>query len=75
MIILASKADWAPNCIYEKAIHCSIIDASHPPPANNTISHVERLLETPLTDYRKSAISLILAPYFVNIQKLSNSDS
>ena len=29
----------------------------------------------PLKDYRKSAISLILAPYFVNVQELSDADS
>ena len=28
-----------------------------------------------LKDYRKSAISLILAPYFVNVQHLSDADS
>ena len=44
-------------------------------PANNTVTYVERLLEISLTDYRKSAISLILAPYFVNVQHLSDADS
>jgi hypothetical protein len=28
-----------------------------------------------LKDYRKSSISLILAPYFVNVQKLTDVDS
>jgi hypothetical protein len=28
-----------------------------------------------LKDYRKNAISLILAPYFVNVQELSDGDS
>ena len=29
------------------------------------------LLQTPIDDYRKNAVSLILAPYFINIKKLS----
>ena len=41
----------------------------------NTISYVEKLLSIPLADHRKFAISLILAPYFVNIQHLSDSES
>ena len=38
---------------------------------NNTISWIETLLETPISDYRKNAIGLILAPYLVNIRKIS----
>jgi hypothetical protein len=37
----------------------------------NTIAWIEKLLETPIEDYRKTAVSLILAPYLVNIKKLS----
>jgi hypothetical protein len=37
----------------------------------NTIPWIEKLLETPIDDYRKNAVSLILAPYLVNIKKLS----
>jgi hypothetical protein len=44
-------------------------------PITNTIPYVERLLEMSLKDYRKISISLILAPYFVNIKKLSDTDS
>jgi Primase X len=44
-------------------------------PANNRIQYIELLLEMPLIDCRKSAISLILALYFVNIQGLSDADS
>ncbi|MGA7899110.1 MAG: DNA primase noncatalytic subunit PriX, partial [Nitrososphaeraceae archaeon] len=44
-------------------------------PTNNRIQYIERLLEMPLIDYRKNAISLILVPYFVNIQKQSDADS
>ena len=36
----------------------------------NDIKWIEILLETPISDYRKNAISLILAPYLINIKKL-----
>jgi hypothetical protein len=36
-----------------------------------TIPWIERLLETPIDDYRKNAVNLILAPYLINIKKLS----
>ena len=41
----------------------------------NTISWIEKLLDTPIDDYRKSAVGLILAPYLVNIKKLSYDDA
>jgi Primase X len=37
----------------------------------NTIPWIEKLLETPIDDYRKNAVNLILAPYLINIKKLS----
>ncbi|MFL6371279.1 MAG: DNA primase noncatalytic subunit PriX, partial [Nitrososphaeraceae archaeon] len=37
----------------------------------NTITWIEKLLETPIDDYRKNAISLILAPYLINVRKVS----
>jgi hypothetical protein len=37
----------------------------------NTIPWIEKLLHTPIDDYRKNAVSLILAPYLINIKKLS----
>ena len=40
-----------------------------------TILYIEKLLEIRLTDYRKYSINLILAPYFVNILKLSDEES
>ena len=43
--------------------------------ANNSVSYVEKLLGIALGDNRKFVISLILAPYFVNIQFLSIEDS
>jgi hypothetical protein len=41
----------------------------------NTIPYVERLLTMSITDYRKNAISLILAPYLVSIQHLSDTEA
>ena len=41
----------------------------------NTIPYIERLLAMPIADYRKYAISLILGPYFVNIQHISDSEA
>ncbi|MGI8832967.1 MAG: DNA primase noncatalytic subunit PriX [Nitrososphaeraceae archaeon] len=41
----------------------------------NRISYVEKLLNIPIVDHRKFTISLILAPYFVNIQHQSDSES
>jgi Primase X len=37
----------------------------------NTIPWIEKLLQTPINDYKKNAVSLILGPYLVNIRKLS----
>jgi Primase X len=42
---------------------------------NNSISWIESLLQTPIEDYRKNAIGLILAPYLINIKKLSYDDA
>jgi Primase X len=37
----------------------------------NTIPWIEKLLKTPIEDYRKNTVSLILAPYIINVKKLS----
>ena len=37
----------------------------------NTISWIEKLLQTPIDDYRKNAVNLILAPYLINVRKVS----
>src|SRR6266704_2093494 len=37
----------------------------------NTILWIEALLQTAISDYRKNAIRLILAPYLMNIKHLS----
>ena len=39
------------------------------------IKWIEKLLQTPIDDYRKNAVALILAPYLVNIKKLSYDDA
>ena len=39
------------------------------------IEWIERLLQTPIDDYRKNASSLILASYLVNIKKLSYNNA
>jgi hypothetical protein len=36
----------------------------------NTISWIEKLLQTPIDDYRKNAVNLILAPYLINVKRL-----
>jgi Primase X len=41
----------------------------------NTIPWIEKLLDIPIDDYRKNAVSLILAPYLINIRKLSYDDA
>jgi Primase X len=39
------------------------------------LPYAERLLDMSIPDYRKFAISLILAPYFVNIQHLPDEET
>jgi hypothetical protein len=41
----------------------------------NTILWIEELLKTSIPDFRKNALSLILAPYLIHIKKLSYQDS
>ena len=41
----------------------------------NSIFWIEKLLDTPISDFRKNATNLILAPYLVNIKKLSYQQS
>ncbi len=43
--------------------------------SNSNIFWIEKLLNTPIPDFRKNAINLILAPYLVNIKKLSYQQS
>jgi hypothetical protein len=43
--------------------------------SNNILPYAERLLQMSILDYRKFAISLILAPYFINIQRLSDTET
>lgn len=43
--------------------------------STTTITYIEKLLELTLDDFRKNSISLILAPYFVNVLNLSDEES
>lgn len=40
-----------------------------------SIGWIEALLQTPIEDYRKNALALIVAPYLLNVKKLSYSDA
>ena len=51
----------------------NILSSNNLTPA--TTPYVEKLLEIGLGDYRKFAISLILAPYCVNVLHLTNEES
>jgi hypothetical protein len=42
---------------------------------NNRIGWIERLLQTPLQDYRKYCIWRILAPYLLNVRKCSEQET
>ncbi len=39
------------------------------------IKWIETLLQTPIDDYRKQSINLILSPYLINVKKISYHDS
>ena len=38
----------------------------------SSIPWIETLLETPIHDYRKNAVKLILAPFLINVKKMPN---
>ena len=40
-----------------------------------TVFWIEKLLQTPIPDFRKNALNLIFAPYLVNIKKLTYNES
>jgi hypothetical protein len=40
-----------------------------------SIDWIEALLQTPISDYRKQAMNLILAPYLLNISRLSEDEA
>jgi len=41
----------------------------------NTIGWIEKLLDTPLDDYRKFCIWRVFAPYLINVKRMSRSDA
>jgi hypothetical protein len=43
--------------------------------SNDIILWIEKLLQTPIEDHRKNTVALILAPYLVNIKKMTYSES
>jgi hypothetical protein len=45
------------------------------PETCKSIHWIERLLQTPLSDYRKLAIWRILAPYLLNVRRLSSDEA
>jgi hypothetical protein len=42
---------------------------------SNSIRWIDKLLQTPIKDYRKNAVSIILAPYLINIRKMPFADA
>ncbi len=42
---------------------------------NHKIRYIEALLQTPISDLRKYAVRTILAPYLINIRKMSHEDA
>ena len=44
-------------------------------PTSHYYGWIETLLEIPITDFRKNATNLILAPYLINIKKISYQES
>ena len=62
------------NCNYKK--NNSSNNQNHYYSNNNRIEWIEtKVLQTPISDYRKLAVGLILAPYLVVIKKLSYEES
>ena len=50
--------------------------SAHVKTANSTkIWWIEKLLQTPIEDYRKFAVWRILAPYLINIRKYSTEEA
>ena len=43
--------------------------------SSNYYTWIEHLLQTPISDFRKLVIDLILAPYLINIKKLTYEES
>ena len=41
----------------------------------STIAWIEKLLQTPIDDYRKNSVNLILAPYLINVKKVPYDDA
>ncbi len=46
-------------------------------PSSNSgvINWIEKILQTPIADYRKATIALVLAPYLLKVRKMSNEQA
>jgi hypothetical protein len=51
------------------------INSKFPKRNNSGIKWIESLLSTPLDDYRKTIVNLVLAPYLINIRRLQRDES
>jgi Primase X len=71
------KIDLQTERYAKEKVQSNDIQSSKPitSPTSTAITYVEKLLKIGISDYRKNAIGLILAPYFVNILKLSDDES
>ena len=56
----------------EKIFHRSYSKFRAAKSSPNKIKWIEKFLKTPLEDYRKTTVNLILAPYLVNIRRVEN---
>jgi hypothetical protein len=43
--------------------------------SHSKMEWIEKLLVTPISDYRKNAIGLIIAPYLINIRKIDFAEA
>jgi hypothetical protein len=56
-------------------LHRQFVKSKYPDEGSSTICWIERLLHTAISDYRKLTVWCILAPYLINVKKLSDKDS
>jgi hypothetical protein len=58
-----------------RKLHKQFAKSKYPDRGSSAICWIEQLLRTPISDYRKLAIWRILAPYLINVKKLSDKES
>ncbi len=59
----------------EKEIRSRIRYTNSSKTTTNTIGWIEKLLQTPINDYRKTCLWSILCPYLINVKKLSGEEA